>query len=104
MLIDVPIYIGYDGNRSNEGRVLLDSLRAYLDILGEPDQRNAGDIRAVADLTLTLFGAVLTHTEQLGECQEPDGRGGYQTIYRPVPALTSDQTDLHTGAEEGRGV
>lgn len=95
MLINATFYIGHESDRDSEGRVLLESLRAYLTALGKPEEHNANEIKAVADLTLTLFEGVLAHTEQLCEYSEPDGEGGYQTCYRPLK-LTE------TIAREGR--
>ena len=102
MLIDFPVYIGHDPARNNEGRVLLESLRHYLDSLREPTPNDANEVRAVAYVALTLFDAVLTHTETLETYQESDGKGRYRTVYRAVGDV--DQANAKVGAGEGQTV
>ena len=96
MLIDVPIYVGHDAARNNQGRVLLQSLRAYLNELGKFEPQNTTEIQAVADVALTLFDSVLTSTEQLAA----DGKGNFWAVHSPVSAI-KQPNETSTAGEGG---
>lgn len=103
MLIDIPVFIGRNPTGPNEGRILVESLRCYLDSLHEhkDDEPDPAHIRAIADFALTILDGVLTHTEQLDTGYERDEKGNHQTIYRPVAI---SQVNPQNGAGEGKGV
>lgn len=96
MLINLPLCFGSAPTGPNEGRMLVDSLRTQLASLYEQTQPDLIQIRTLACLSLSVLDAFVAHASQYDACREPDGRGDYQTVYRPRPLSASVPSNLTT--------
>ena len=103
MLINLSLYAGVVRNGPNECRAVVDALRSRAEDIEQNEfADNMGDaaptLQQLLHVSLLINEGFLRLSEQLESYVEPDGKGGYHSVYKPAT------TDTDNEAGEGRGV